>query len=176
MRRMPAEIVKLACQGCGANLEVAEGIRFVTCNFCASKLEVVRDESVTHTRLLKDIADNLKVIEVQNDLEQLDREWEGQREGFKVFRRNGTRALPNARGSVVGGVVGIGFGILWIAVASQAGAPGFFPLIGLVFVALAASSMVSSTRRASAFSAARSDYEARRAELVTKLESLRRGD
>ena len=32
---------RVCCQGCGANLEVDETIRFVTCNYCDARLEVV---------------------------------------------------------------------------------------------------------------------------------------
>lgn len=62
----------------------------MTCNFCGSKLEVVHDESVTHTLLLKDIAADLKVIQLQNDLEKLDREWAVRRETFMVAGKDAT--------------------------------------------------------------------------------------
>ena len=72
---------KLCCQGCGADLEVDDSIRFVNCNYCGARLEIVRDASTTHSRLLDKIerrtgemAGELKIIRLQNDLEQLDRE------------------------------------------------------------------------------------------------------
>lgn len=46
------KITKVCCQGCGADLEVDEEIRFVNCNYCGAKLEVVHDATTTHTRLL----------------------------------------------------------------------------------------------------------------------------
>ena len=116
---MGTQIVKLACQGCGADLEVSEGIRFMTCNFCGSKLEVVQDQSVTHTRLLEDIADNLKVIELQNELEKMDREWAIRRESFMVSGKDGHRSIPSAVGSTVMGGIAIVSGIFWMVMASS---------------------------------------------------------
>ncbi|CAN5206797.1 hypothetical protein BH23VER1_BH23VER1_30320 [soil metagenome] len=147
---MGTQIVKLACQGCGADLSVNEDIRFVTCKFCGSKLEVVHDRTVSHTRLLEGIADDLKLLKLQNELEQLDREWASLREGFMVSGKDGHRSIPNAGASVFGGALAIVFGIVWMAVASSMGAPGIFPLFGLVFIAVAVFGMVSSTRKAGA--------------------------
>ncbi|MGL5018396.1 MAG: hypothetical protein ACRDBP_09700, partial [Luteolibacter sp.] len=90
------KVTKVCCQGCGADLQIDESIRYVTCNYCNARLEVVHDPSVTHTRQLDKIerttdrlADNLKVIELQNDLERLDREWDNQRQGYLVRGKNG---------------------------------------------------------------------------------------
>lgn len=172
---MGSEVVKLACQGCGADLSVSEGIRFVTCNFCGSKLEVVHDESVTHTRLLKDIADDLKVIQLQNDLEKLDREWAAKRESFMVTGKHGDRSIPSAGGSMVMGIIGIGFGIFWVIFTSQMGAPGFFPLFGLVFIGFALFGMISSSGKAGAHDKAKREYESKRSELSSELGQARAG-
>jgi DNA-directed RNA polymerase subunit RPC12/RpoP len=94
---MDTRVMKLCCQGCGADLQVTEEVRFVTCNYCQSKLEIVRDASVTHTRVLEKlertterIAGNLKVIELQNDLERLDREWERVRQSLMTRGKDDT--------------------------------------------------------------------------------------
>lgn len=44
-------VKKLCCQGCGSDLVVDEGIRFVTCNYCGARLEIVHDATTTHSRL-----------------------------------------------------------------------------------------------------------------------------
>ncbi len=84
------KITKVCCQGCGADLQIDETIRFATCNYCHARLEIVHDPMVTHTRLLEDIernteeiADNLRIVELQNELERLDRDWESRPELFK---------------------------------------------------------------------------------------------
>ncbi len=42
---------------------------------------------------------------------------------------------PSAMGAV-GAVVGVGFGILWTAMAVSMGAPIFFPLFGILFIGM----------------------------------------
>ena len=49
------KVTKACCQGCGADLQIDETIRFVTCNYCNARLEVVHDTTVTHTRQLDKI-------------------------------------------------------------------------------------------------------------------------
>ena len=111
------KVTKVCCQGCGADLQIDESIRFVTCNYCNARLEVVHDATVTHTRQLDKIerttdqlAGNMKVIELQNDLERLDREWDNQRNSLLVRGKNGHVSEPSSTGSMVGGVVMIVFG------------------------------------------------------------------
>ncbi len=76
------KILPVLCQRCGAPLEVAdETVRFVTCAHCSTPLEIVRDATQSHSRILEEIqavtaehSRRLEVIELQNDLERLDRE------------------------------------------------------------------------------------------------------
>ncbi|CAN5309814.1 hypothetical protein BH23VER1_BH23VER1_26000 [soil metagenome] len=172
---MGTKVVKLACQGCGADLSVGEDVRFVTCNFCGSKLEVVHDQTVTHTRLLEDIADDLKVIQLQNELGQLDREWEQGRDRFMVSDREGNRSIPSSGGAVVGGVIATAFGIGWIIFTSNMGVPGIFPLFGLVIIGVAIIGMVISTKKAGAHRVAKADYDRRRAEVLRQIGAARGG-
>ena len=175
------KVTRVCCQGCGADLQVDETIRFVTCNYCAAKLEVVHGESVTHTRQLdrieqttSQLASNLKVIELQNEIERLDREWDRDREGMLVRGKHGSVSEPSAAGALVGGVIAVIFGIFWVAMAAGSGAPGLFPLFGLVFIGVAVFSIISGTSKADRFQRSRSSYETRRAELLARLEAERR--
>lgn len=76
------KIIPVVCQRCGAPLEVAdESVRFVSCAHCSTPLEIVREATQSHSRISEQIEANgrsLKVIELQNDLERLDREWKSQ--------------------------------------------------------------------------------------------------
>jgi hypothetical protein len=174
------KVTKVCCQGCGADLQIDESVRYVTCNYCHTRLEVVHDETVTHTRLLDKIerttdrmANNLKVIELQNDLERLDREWESRRSSLMVRSKNGNISEPSSVASVVGGVVVIGFGIVWITFTASMGAPGGFQLFGLLFIGFAIFGMFSGATKASAFQNGRQRYEAERRELISRLENER---
>ncbi len=76
-------VMSILCQRCGAPLQIAdESVRFVTCAHCGTPLEIVREATQAHSRIMEEIhaataesAKTLKVIELQNDLERLDREW-----------------------------------------------------------------------------------------------------
>jgi hypothetical protein len=79
--------VAVSCENCGAPLRVSDAVRFVTCVHCHSRLEIVRSPSHLHARLLEDIHEqsadaqaSLQIIELQNEVERLDREWEAWRE------------------------------------------------------------------------------------------------
>lgn len=181
MRPVETRVIKLCCQGCGADLEVDDSIRFLTCNYCHSKLEVVRDASTTHTRVLEKIEEttqrmegSLKVIELQNDLATLDREWESFRQTMLVRSEHGDVSEPSSPGNVVRGVVLIIGGIVWMVFASSMGAPGIFPLFGLLFIGAAIIGMVRSTTKAGEYSDVKAEYQAKRSSLLTQLEMERR--
>lgn len=78
-------VLSILCQRCGAPLHVAdESVRFITCAHCATPLEIVRQATQSHSRILEQIqesssesAKTLRLIALQNELEQLDRDWHG---------------------------------------------------------------------------------------------------
>lgn len=174
------KVTKVCCQGCGADLEVDESIRFVNCNYCGAKLEIVHDRTTTHSRVLEklekksdEMAGDLKVIRLQNELEKLDREWDREMQGFMVTGKNGQKSLPSGAGSMAGGVIAIIFGVIWMGFASSMGAPGFFPLFGLVFIGAAVFGMMRGGMKASEYQSANSRMQARRRELLDKLEKAK---
>ena len=102
-------------------------VRFVTCNYCNSKLEVVRDASVTHTRVLEKlekttnrIADELKILQLQNDLLQMDRDWEEMKKRLMLRGSGGQLHEPSRFSAIfMGGATGfVGLVALIIAIAS----------------------------------------------------------
>src|SRR5262249_44458086 len=80
------------------------------------------------------VQSHLEEIKGQNDVARLDREWELERERYLVAGRYGYRYVPSQGMSVLGGIVIVGFGIVWTAMAASMGAPGFFPLFGVIFI------------------------------------------
>lgn len=174
------KVTKVCCQGCGADLQVDADVHYVTCNYCHARLEVVHDTSVTHTRLMErlekktnQMAENLKVIALQNDLERLDREWAGRRESFMTTGKNGQRSVATKTGSVVGGVIAAGFGIFWIGMASSIGAPGPLILFGVIFVGFAIFRSISSGTKASRYETEEATHRLRRSELIQQIEAAR---
>src|SRR5262245_2883954 len=74
------------------------------------------------------VQSHLEQIRLQNEVARLDREWDLERERYMVAGRYGNRYVPSQGMSVLGGVVVVGFGIVWTGMAASMGAPGFFPL------------------------------------------------
>lgn len=173
---------KLCCQGCGADLEVDESIRFVSCNYCGARLEIIRDASTTHSKLLDQIerrtgemAGDLKVIRLQNELEQLDREWSSERAKFLVTNKRGEVSEPSPVGAMIGGLIAVIFGIFWMVSAASMGAPGIFPLFGLVFVGFAVFGMISSVNKSSSLKNGVSDYQSKRSRILAEIENAKAG-
>ncbi|MCW1886093.1 hypothetical protein OKA04_15245 [Luteolibacter flavescens] len=104
---MNATVRQLCCQGCGATLPVTEGIRFLTCNYCSARLEIVEDHATTHTRLIegierrtKKIERDVEVLRLHADLKRLDEAW-ARYEARVDPRDERGRQVPN-------GLLGIG--------------------------------------------------------------------
>ena len=125
------------CNHCGAPLEVAFGIRFVTCQFCDCSLEVKRNESTIFTEEIEKIADNTEMI-----VEKLDRIERHQKQERNQWRARGKdEGNPTSAGErVLGGIAGAIFmlmftaGGIFFAVESQRdGAREFFGLVGAGF-------------------------------------------
>jgi DNA-directed RNA polymerase subunit RPC12/RpoP len=178
----PMKVTKVCCQGCGADLQIDENIRFVTCNYCNARLEVVHDQTVTHTKQLDKIerttdglASSLKVIELQNDLERFDREWDSLRDRLLVRSKDGSLTEPSSAGAVVVGVMVVAFGIFWIGMTLSTGAPGFFPLFGLVFIGFAIFGIISSAAKATEYQRLQAAYQGRRASLIARINRERGG-
>ena len=171
------QVTKVCCQGCGADLQVDESIRYITCNYCHARLEVVHETTTTHTRQLDKIekttdhlANKIKLLELQNDLEQLDREWDTRRETLLVRGKNGHVSEPSAVGSIFGGIVMIVFGIFWTGVTLTHGAPTFFPLFGLLFIGIAIYNMANGSVKAGNYQSEHRAHEIRRMALIKRIQ------
>lgn len=176
------EVKKLCCQGCGADLEVADDIRFLNCNYCGARLEIIREATTTHSRVLDKIekrtgemADDLKVIRLQNDLERLDREWEQERARYLVRNQDGGVSEPSPVAAVIGGVVMIGFAIFWMSFTSSMHAPAIFPLFGIVFIGAALFMIMTSLTKAQGMRNGEANYQTRRSRLLAEMERVRKG-
>jgi hypothetical protein len=165
--------IAVTCNECGAALDVPAGARFVTCTYCGSRLEIHRSGGAAYTEVLdaieentERIAEDVGQIRLQNELEQLDREWMMRREQLMVTGRHGSRYVPGKVGALVGAAIAAVFGIFWTVAASSMGAPGFFPLFGVVFVVVAVAGGIYGFTKAGEYEQAERDYQSRRAALL----------
>jgi LSD1 subclass zinc finger protein len=170
---MSSNVTSVTCNHCGAPLEAPSGARYVTCAHCGSRLEIHRTDSSVYTEVLevldqrtREMAEDLDAIRRQNELEQLDREWSMRREGFLVHSKNGGTNVPSVAGGVIGCIVAVVFGIFWISITASTGAPGFFPLFGVLFIVVGLFAGISSMTKASGYQQAEQEYQQRRAELM----------
>jgi len=160
-----------------------QSTRFVTCQFCHSQLEVKRTESTVFTEEIAKITQNtermagsLQVLELQNDLERLDREWIASN---PVSFDNEGRPIRQAGSG--GAAIGLAFAIFFAVVcfgmagfASSMGAPGIFPLVPIGMGIFAVVVAIMGIGKANDYESRRSDYERRRAAMVKRLDAMRR--
>lgn len=117
-------------------------------------------------------ADNLLTPDLAADfnrhaeLQNLDREWELERENYMVTGRYGRRYIPERGSSLGGGIFLSVIGVAWTGFAmSMPHVPFFFPLFGIMFVLFGIGMSIHSYRKAEDYERAQQRYRRRRAEL-----------
>ena len=165
------ELTTVSCNGCGAPLRIPVDARFVTCNHCSTQLAVKHNESVTFTEQLGEINERTERIEEdladlksRQEIEDIDREWELERESYMVTGKHGHRSIPSTAGSVIGGVVVVVFGFFWTVMAVSIGAPGIFPLFGILFIVIGIVTSIVSFTKAQGYNVAQRRYRRRRSD------------
>ena len=119
--------------------------------------------------------DRFAELKAQNDVLQLDRAWELERENYMMTGRYGHRYIPGKSSSVLGGIFLAGFGVLWTIVTfsmASGGAPGLiglvFPMFGVVFVLFGVVMSLTSFSKATQYEQAFENYQRRRQELLNR--------
>jgi len=172
-------LLAVRCQHCGAPLQVGEAARFVTCQFCRTELTVERTDSAVFTQKIAEIhahasqmAGDLEVIQLQNDLERLDREWLMERERYLVAGKDGHKHEPGSFGWA-GGALAVIMGAIWVGISLSTDVPGFFLPMGLVAIGLGAIGIWATRGQAASFEKARSRYQIRRFQIASQLAAVR---
>ncbi len=162
------------CQNCGSPLQVNDGLRYVTCGYCKSELQLVKDASETiHTELLAKLNTNteslersLKVLEIQKEIERLDRD---RSQGFTPEGRQ----LPPHNSLALTMLVSfaaIGFGIGGITFCRAIEASFIYELLAMAFIGLVIIQTVRDTIAWHKRLEADRNYETRRARLVSQIQ------
>ncbi|MGC4017426.1 MAG: hypothetical protein QM755_23370 [Luteolibacter sp.] len=175
-------ITKVSCQGCGSPLSVNESIRYATCNHCGASLEIIHDPSVTHSRLLEKLeqrtdalANGLKVLQLQNDLELLDREWDRFRDKICDREENGQLIEPSDRATKGVGVLAMIVGAFLLIASVVNGSPGMGVVVGIALAVIAGIATASSgSPRVKEYLRMRDRYHRRRGELLGEIARLRK--
>ena len=114
---MLMKLISIACNNCGAPLDVPLKTRYLTCSFCESRLEVQQSGNAYFTSVLEavsEIKEDVGTIKLQNELERIDREWEMERSGLLVTDKHGRSSVPST-GHLVMSFLVAGFGVAWTA-------------------------------------------------------------
>ncbi|MSR57455.1 MAG: hypothetical protein EXS05_07265 [Planctomycetaceae bacterium] len=168
-------LISLACNHCGAALEIPPDTHFVTCRFCSSQLDVQHAGNAVFTKVLEVLdqrtaamANDLETIKRQNELERFDREWQRERERYLVRGKQGRTTVPTTTTSVMMLAVGVVAGVLWIGAATAQAAPFPVLLFGVMFVLVVIVGSLGIYVKAQTYHRRHRDYESRRQKLLEK--------
>ena len=124
-------------------------------------------QDTTHDQYLED-------IKAQNQLAQLDREWELEREQYMIANKYG-RYIPDKTSSVILGIALTGVGIAWtlftgsLVFLSQTGFLfSIFPLFGVFWTLLAVGGSIYQFMKAEEYQKAYERYQSRRQKLINR--------
>ncbi|MEZ5939914.1 MAG: hypothetical protein R3C18_00895 [Planctomycetaceae bacterium] len=161
----------LNCNNCGAPLPVPDSTRYLTCQFCHTRLEVVRDGNAAFTKVLEalherteQISADVRRLELKNELLTLEHNWGRESERLKLRNKNGGTYEPTAFGGVLLLIVGSVIGLI-------SGA-NFHPAAGFVVFLFAGIAGVHQFVAAANFDAARKRYQRRKQQLHRELDGL----
>lgn len=162
------ELRQVACQGCGASLDVGPTTQFVTCNYCNARLSVEVSASSTFTKVLDAIEkrtarleEKLDAAEDRDALEALDRNWKAERRRFLLRRKDGSKTEPSVSIGVAVIAVGLLGGAIFAQIAGGHGADEM-ALFGLLFALGGVGIGVHTIVQAKRFETARMLYEGER--------------
>jgi DNA-directed RNA polymerase subunit RPC12/RpoP len=169
-------ILSLTCNHCGASLEVPQKTRFVTCRYCSSRLEIKQSSGTIYTEVLEaidektdKIVEDLEVLKLQSRLEQLDREWEVEREQYLLRGKHGETMVPTRGVIVVVGIIGCLFGLFWIILTRLMGAPIIFSLFGIIIVVGVFAVIIKAMSGAKAYERRKQIHDSKREQLIAEI-------
>lgn len=110
---MPVKVTKVACQQCGADLEVDESVRFVTCRYCSSRLEIVHDPTVAYSKVLEEVVQRqdsmereVRILKLERELRRLEERWESYRQASCSRLKDGRLVEPSVLSGYVAFLIG----------------------------------------------------------------------
>ena len=177
---------QIACNSCGAPLEVLESTRFATCHHCGARLAIQRTESATFTEAIEKLEavtgrleERVDSLTTHNEIEALDRRWQLERDNYMVSTKHRGREIPTKGGAIAGGLFGGAFALFWTVAASTMTSvmPSFgpfmlirlvFPLFGIGFFIMIVWTSVSAFNNAEGYEQAHQRYQRRRLEIEVR--------
>lgn len=133
--------------GLADELQKLEGLRsrgtLSDAEFERAKATLLGDESKPEQPLEQHLSEQLAEVRYQNELAQIDREWEIERQQYLITNREGHPQIPTFELGRNITVLGGGFGVVWtiMAISITSGGPNdgpfviakiIFPLAGII--------------------------------------------
>jgi len=172
------ELLTLACNHCGAPLEVGAQTRFVTCRHCSRQLAVKHTDNSAFTEVLEKMAgqteamaEDLRAIRAQNEIEQLDREWSAEAEQYMEAGKDGGVSRPQPWMTTIFFVGFLGF---FMAAKFPLSGDSPFRIFFLIVLVVAVFQIISTWRRYFALQGREQNYVSTRETLVRRLGRDRR--
>lgn len=119
------------------------------------------------------LIDNSEEMLIEKKIARIDREWMIESQQYQLKGNKSSTYHPESSNGIiegVGGVFAIVFGIVWVIGAASMGAPGIFPLFGLVFIGIAIFQMMANSNTIDSYQSAKSRYLSERSRLLSELE------
>ncbi len=113
------------------------------------------------------------ISQLEQQLAQLERDWERQREGFLVMGKDGKLSEPTGANLVPRVIVMIG-SVVMMAFLSATSLSGFLAYVLLVPFSIATFQLLSGAGKSDAFERAQSVYESHRSAIYRKIEAAQR--
>ena len=113
------------------------------------------------------------ITQLEEELAQMERDWERQREGFLILGKDGTLGEPTGASLVPRVVIMVG-SVVIMAFLSATSLPAFLPYACLVPFSIATFQLLAGAGKSDAFDRAKSAYEGQRSAIIRKLEAARR--
>ena len=113
------------------------------------------------------------VTKLEEELAQLERDWERQRASFLVREKDGKLGEPTGANLVPRVVIMVG-SVVIMAFLAATSLPAFLPYACLVPFSIATFQLLAGAGKSDAFDRAKSAYEGQRSAIIRKLEAARR--
>ncbi len=105
------QLESLACNNCGAPLQVPTTANYVTCNHCSTQLAVRRETSISYTEKIDQIGERtnhlvqeLAQVRYQRALDAIDRQWERESKQYMIRGKHGHESLPSQTAAILFGI------------------------------------------------------------------------
>jgi len=174
------KIHSVSCNNCGAPLEVEEGINYITCRFCNSRLEIKKSDSTHYTRVIEQLkADNKKMakdvarLDLERELAELDRDWEKKQETIKINTRFGKKK-PTKLMAGLHVFIALICGIVLTAFMSKENNGNEGLIFGFIAVIILLASALYTYTKSNEYNNQEKNYHTSRENLQQKIEEIRK--